>query len=76
LIELRDINREYRGKTEEPSKKKEKKQRKNSEKQRKQEKTEQKQTGVKSKHGLGAVARRIVRSYKPALDPGYIAPDG
>jgi hypothetical protein len=34
LIELRDINREYKGKTEEPSKKTEKKE----EKQRKQEK--------------------------------------
>jgi hypothetical protein len=38
----------------------------------KTEETEQKRTGVKSKHSRGTVGRRIVRSYVPALDPGYI----
>jgi len=68
-MELRDIYREYRGKTAEPSKKTgkikktEEKQKKRKKKKKKGEGgTEQKRTRVKSKHGWGAVGHRIVKS--------------
>ena len=71
LIELREIDRENRGKTEEPSIKTEEPCNKNREKQRKngkKQETGQNQTRVKSKHGRGAAVAR-----KMGLDLGYVA---